>query len=73
MYSYISKMRHATIRIRTEEPGFSALYEYSNTRYWSIYGNVKGEIPIDTPKPLEELLTTTHYVDANLFHDIMIG
>ena len=73
MYSYVSKMRHATIRIRTEEPDFSALPEDPNTWDRSIYGNIREEIPRDTPKPLGKFVTTKHYVDANWFHDIMTG
>jgi hypothetical protein len=73
MYSYVSKMRHAAIRIRTEEPDFSALPEDPNTWDQSANGKVKGEIPKNIPKPLGKPVVTTHYEDANLFHDIMTG
>ena len=66
-------MRHAAIRIRIEEPDFSALAEDPITWDQSIYGNVKEEIPNDTPKPLGKFVITTYYEDSNLFHDIMIG
>jgi len=73
MYSYVSKMRHAAIRTRTEEPDFSTLPEDPNTWDQSVYGEVREEIPKDIPKPLGKHVVTTHYEDANLFHDIMTG
>ena len=33
----------------------------------------KEELPKDAPEPLGNYVTTTHYVDANLFHDILTG
>ena len=73
LYSYVSKMMHATIRVRTEEPNFSSLPEDPNTWDQSIYGNVREEIPMDIPKLLGKFVLTTHYEDANLFHNIMTG
>ena len=66
-------MRHVTIRIRTEEPYFSALPENPNTWDQSIYGNMRKETPKDIPKPLGNIVVTTHYDYANLFHDIVAG
>ena len=34
---------------------------------------MKEEILKDIPKPLGKFVVTTHYEDANLFHDIMTG
>ena len=73
MYAYVSKMRHATIRIRTEEPDCSVLPEDPNTWDQSIYGNVREETPKDIPKLLGKFVVTTHCVDENLFHDIITG
>ena len=73
MYSYVSKMRYAAIRIRTEEPDFSALPRDPNTWDQSVYRNVEEDIPKDTPKPLGKPVVTTHYKDENLFHHIMTG
>ena len=47
MYSYISNMRHTTIRIRTEEPDFCALPKDPNTWDRSIYGHIREEIPLN--------------------------
>ena len=66
-------MRHATIRVRTEEPDFSGLPDEPYQWDYSVYGNVKEELPKDAPEPLGKYVTTTHYVDANLFHDILTG
>jgi hypothetical protein len=42
---------------------------------WShfIYGKVEELIPEDIPEPLGNLVTMTHYKDANLYHDIITG
>jgi hypothetical protein len=70
---YLSKMRHGAIRIRTAEPDFSPYglpqYDWMST----VYGNVREEVPSDAPPPLGRFVTTSHYVDANLMHDMMTG
>ena len=53
--------------------------DYSDTPYgehlWikSTYGNVEEVITNDAPEPFGNYVTTTHYVDANLLHDLMTG
>lgn len=73
IYGYLSKMRHASIRIRTEEPDYSDLpipsYDWST----SIYGKLEELKPRNAPLPLGKPVTLTHYVDANLMHDISTG
>ena len=66
-------MRHATMRVRAEEPDFSAVLEDSYTWYMIIYGNVKTELPKDIPKLLGKSVRTTHYVDAHLHYYIIPG
>jgi hypothetical protein len=72
-YGYLSKMRHAAIRIRTEEPDYSDIpdpqYDWSRT----VYGELQEDKPKDAPKPLGKMVTLTHYVDANLMHDVVTG
>jgi hypothetical protein len=73
MIGYLSKMKHACIRVRTEEPEYSDLPE---TRYdWetSIYGNTHEELPEGAPRPLGKPVVMTTYVDANLYHDYTTG
>ncbi len=67
-------MRHAAIRFCTEEPDFSALpdqcFDWTNT----IYGCIDKFFPADdVPPPLGKHITLTHYVDANLYHDMITG
>lgn len=66
-------MRYASIRIRTEEPDYSDLPENIFDWSYSVYGNVKELLPTDAPKPLGNYVTLSHYVDANLMHDITTG
>ena len=73
VYGYLSKMRHAMIRIRTDEPDYSAIPEMIYDWARSVYGNVKEVIPSDCPEPLGKYVTLTHYVDANLYHDVLTG
>ena len=61
------------IRFRTGEPDFSSFkdQEYDWTR--SVYSGACEQIPHDIPKPLGKHVQTTHYVDANLHHDLATG
>ena len=73
IYTYLSKMRHAVIRVQTEEPDFSALLDITYNWAQSVYGNVKEVIPEDCPKPLGKHVTLSHCVDANSYHDMLSG
>jgi hypothetical protein len=73
VFGYVSKMRHAAIRIRTDEPDYSDLPDYQFDWSRSVYGEPKEIIPQDVPPPLGRYVTTTHYVDANLMHDLTTG
>ena len=61
------------IRFRTGEHDFSSLkaQEYDWTR--SVYSGACEQIPHDIPKPLGKHVQTTHYVGANLHHDLATG
>jgi hypothetical protein len=39
----------------------------------TVYGNIKEVFPKDAPKPLGKNVTLSHYVDANLMHDVTTG
>jgi hypothetical protein len=73
MVGYLSKFRFAELRIPTNEPNFSdievAEYDWSK----SVYENTSEAVPKDAPEPLGKPVTTTHYQDANLYHDIITG
>ena len=67
---YLSKMRHAVIRIRTEEMNFSDMPCKEFDWKYSDYGDPKEEIPSDMPTPRGKRIVTTSFVDANLYHDL---
>ena len=70
---YLLFLPDGAIRFRTGEPDFSSLkdQEYDWTR--SVYSGACEQIPHDIPKPLGKHIQTTHYVDANLHHDLVTG
>jgi hypothetical protein len=70
---YLAKMKHAVIRFRIAEPDYSDLPHFEYDWEKSIYGPVKEDIPTDAPKPLGKYVLLTHYLDANLYHDILTG
>ena len=73
MVAYLAKMWHASIRFQTEEPGFSALLDLHYGWMHTVYGQVKEVIPADLPIPLGKLVILTHYIDINLYHDLIMG
>ena len=73
IYGYLAKMKHAAVRIRTDEPDYSDLPNIEFDWSRSIYGELEEIIPSDAPKPLGKPVTFTHYVDANLMHDMATG
>jgi hypothetical protein len=73
IYRYLSKMRYDSIRVRTEEPDYSDLPDTDHDWIYSVYGNVTEILPTDAPEPLGNYVTLSHYVDANLMHDVTTG
>ena len=73
IYGFLSKMRNAVIRVRTDIPDYSDLptQEYDWER--SVYGECSELVPEDAPEPLGNWVRYTHFVDANLMHDIATG
>ena len=69
---YILKMKHFGIKFRTHEPDFSQLKTIEED-WFSIYGDVTEELPVNAPKPLGRAVQLIHYVDANLLHDAVTG
>ena len=70
---YLSKMRHAIIRIRTEEPDYSTIPKLKYDWTYTCYQGAKEHVPDDVPKPLGKRVQLTTYVDANLYHDLISG
>jgi hypothetical protein len=73
IYGYLSKMRFASIRVRTEELDFSDIPDPEYDWTYTVYGKIKELLPKDAPEPLGRYVTLSHYVDANLMHDITSG
>jgi hypothetical protein len=73
IYGYLSKMRHAALRIRTDEPDYSdapdLMFDWSRT----VYGELTELKPHNAPEPLGNFVTLTHYVNANFMHDVTTG
>ena len=70
---YLLFLPDGAIRFRIGESDFSSLkdQEYDWTR--TVYSGACEQIPHDIPKPLGKHVQTTHYVDANLHHDLATG
>jgi hypothetical protein len=66
-------MRFASIRVRTEEPDFSDISDPEYDWTYTVYGKVKELLPNDAPEPLGNYITLSHYIDANLIHEITSG
>lgn len=66
-------MRHAAIRVQTEEPDYSDIPDFEYDWSQTMYGNLVEDVPKDAPKPQGKFVTLTHYVDANLMHDVITG
>ena len=70
---YLTKMKHGSIRFRTGIPDYSDLHYIRQDWEKSVYGDVKEAIPHDAPEALGLPVVLTHYVDANLYHDMLTG
>jgi hypothetical protein len=71
IYGYLSKMKFASICVRTEEPDYSDAPNHQYDWTYTVYGNTKEVLPKDAPEPLGKYMTVSHYVDANLMHSVM--
>jgi hypothetical protein len=66
-------MRFASICVQTEEPDFSNISDPEYDWTYTVYGKVKELLPKVAHEPLGNYVTLSHYVDANLMHDITSG
>jgi hypothetical protein len=62
IYGYLLKMKHVSIRTRTEEPDYSNLPDNAHDWTYSVYGKVEELLPADSPEPLGNHVTLLHYV-----------
>jgi hypothetical protein len=72
-YLKCDSLPFASIRVRTEEPDFSDMPDPEYDWTYTVYGKTKELIPKDAPEPLGKYITLSHYVDANLMHEITSG
>ena len=70
---YLYRMKEAAIRIRTDEPDYSELEPIIHDWDGSVYGEVKELLPVGAPTPRGKRVVFSHYVDANLYHDMLTG
>jgi hypothetical protein len=70
---YLAKMCHATIRFRTRLPDYSDIVEPNTNWDYSVYDGSTEPLSNDAPPPKGNVVIFTHYVDANLYHDILTG
>ena len=66
-------MKEGAIRIRTHEPDFSSIPDPEYDWDFSVYGDVVETVPHNAPEPMGCYVTLSHYVDANLYHDMLTG
>jgi len=70
---YLYKMKDAAICIRVGEPDYSDLVEEDYDWTSTVYGDVSEIFPKDAPVPLGNFVMLSHYMDANLYHDMLMG
>jgi len=70
---YLYKMKDAAICIRIGEPDYSDLIEEEYDWKSTVNGDVSEILPKDAPVPLGNFIMLSHYVDANLYHDMLTG
>ena len=68
---YLAKMKHVVIRFKIGLPDYSDIPHIKYDWEHSVYGNVKEEIPRDSSEALRKHIILTHYVDKNLYHDVL--
>jgi len=73
IHGYLSKMRHVTIKIRTDAPDYSNIPVKMYGWECSCYADAKEEIPLDAPKSKGKPVNMTSFFDANLYHDLISG
>jgi hypothetical protein len=73
IYSYLKKFSSTAIRVRTSQPDLNDLPNQEIDWCHTVYGKVEELLPRDATKPLEKMVTTVTYKDANLYHDMLTG
>ena len=66
-------MKHCVIIFRTTLPDYSDILEKIYDLEKSVYGSARETKPHDAPIALGKPIILTHYVDINLYHDMITG
>jgi len=69
----LSKMRHATIKIRTDAPDYLAIPVKMHDWECTCHVDAEEEIPLDSPKLKGKSVMMTSFSDANLHNDRISG
>ena len=74
MIGYLAKFRDFKIRFCMDPPDYSSVPDIPE-RDWKYtpYSIRSEDLPLDAPKPKGKPITLTHYFDANLMHDVLLG
>ena len=73
IHGYLSKMRHACIRMRVDSPDFSSFPEVHYDWEYTCYKGATEQLPKDAPIPKGKSVKMSSFVDANLYHDLISG
>jgi len=73
IHGYLRKFKFGINRIRTDEPDYSDIPKKEFDWEYTCYSGAEEQVPDDAPRPLGKPITMTHYVDANLMHDLVSG
>ena len=73
IFGYLAYLPEGAIRFRTGEPDFTDIQNQEFGWSRTVYGSPNEIIPTDIPQPRGNHVTTVHYVDANLRHDLVTG
>jgi hypothetical protein len=73
-YGYLKRHPDGAIRFCTKIPDHESIvtpieHDWAST----LYGKVKEELPPDMPPPKGNAVRTSHYQDANLYHNLVTG
>ena len=68
---YLTKMKHAVIIFRNGLLDYSHIPRMNYDWEYSVYGDVKEELPKDAPEILGKYIILTHYIDTNIYHDVL--
>jgi hypothetical protein len=66
IYGYLKRFKSGAIRIRTDNPDFSAIPDFQHDCSYSIYRNIEELIPTDIPTLLGKPVLLSTCKDANL-------